>query len=124
MHATGETRRFRPFQRPPTTPTRHSDVYFRGGVARNKPAGKAGSGQEVAMRIVHIGCGAMFLLLSGVIAAPGAEQATALDRGAGTWKTWVISSGKDFRVPPPPDRGATEKEAVEVAKLAASRDKA
>ena len=66
------------------------------------------------MRIVHIGCGAMFLLLSGVIAAPGAEQATALDRGAGTWKTWVISSGKDFRVPPPPDRGATEKEAVEV----------
>ena len=76
------------------------------------------------MRIVHIGCGAMFLLLSGVIAASGAEQATAPDRDAGTWKTWVISSGKDFRVPPPPDRGATEKEAVEVAKLAASRDKA
>jgi hypothetical protein len=54
------------------------------------------------MRIVHIGCGAMFLLLSGVIAAPGAEQATASDRDAGTWKTWVISSGKDFRAPPPP----------------------
>ena len=26
---------------------------------------------------------------------------------AGTWKTWAISSGKDFRVPPPPDAGAT-----------------
>ena len=76
------------------------------------------------MRIVYIGCGAMFLLLSSVIAAPGAELATAPDSDAGTWKTWVISSGKDFRVPPPPDRGETEKEAVEVAKLAASRDKA
>ena len=26
---------------------------------------------------------------------------------AGTWKTWIISSGKDFRVPPPPDAGTT-----------------
>jgi membrane-associated phospholipid phosphatase len=75
------------------------------------------------MRIVHIGCAAIFLLLSGVIAA-SAEQAMAPDRDAGTWKTWVISSGKDFRVPPPPDRGATEKEAVEVAKLTAPRDQA
>jgi membrane-associated phospholipid phosphatase len=29
---------------------------------------------------------------------------------AGTWKTWVISSGKDFRVPPPPDAAATQSE--------------
>src|SRR5262249_10353844 len=40
-----------------------------------------------------------------------------------TWKPWVISSGRDFRAPPP-DRGATAKEAAEVAKLAAARDKA
>ena len=26
---------------------------------------------------------------------------------AGTWKTWIISSARDFRVPPPPDAGAT-----------------
>src|SRR5260370_4332246 len=26
---------------------------------------------------------------------------------AGTWKTWIISSGKDFRLPPPPDAGTT-----------------
>ncbi len=26
---------------------------------------------------------------------------------AGTWKTWIISSAKDFRVPPPPDASAT-----------------
>jgi membrane-associated phospholipid phosphatase len=29
---------------------------------------------------------------------------------AGSWKTWVISSGKDFRVPPPPDAAATKGE--------------
>ena len=29
---------------------------------------------------------------------------------AGTWKTWAISSGKDFRVPPPPDAAATKGE--------------
>src|SRR5260370_33279356 len=26
---------------------------------------------------------------------------------AGTWKAGIISSGKDFRVPPPPDAGTT-----------------
>jgi hypothetical protein len=75
------------------------------------------------MRIVHIGCVAIFLLFSGAIAATRAEQ-TAPDHDAGTWKTWVISSGKDFRVPPPPDLSATEREAIEDEKLAASRDKA
>jgi membrane-associated phospholipid phosphatase len=75
------------------------------------------------MRIVHIGCGAIFLLFSSVIAAPKAEQ-MAPDPDAGTWKTWVIPSGKEFRVPPPPDSSATEKEAAEEAKLASSRDKA
>src|SRR5215469_11134652 len=29
---------------------------------------------------------------------------------AGTWKTWIISSAKDFRVPPPPDAGTTAAE--------------
>src|SRR5262249_50031499 len=29
---------------------------------------------------------------------------------AGAWKTWIISSGKDFRVPPPPNAGATQGE--------------
>src|ERR671926_513339 len=78
----------------------------------------------MAMRVIHIAFGTIFLLLSDVIPAPGAEQAPDLDRDAGNWKTWLISSGKDFRVPPPPDRGATEKEAPEVSKLAAARDKA
>src|SRR5690349_1609055 len=76
------------------------------------------------MRIVHIAFGTILLLLSGSISAPGAEQPAAPDRDAGTWKTWLIPSGKDLRVPAPPDRSATEKELGEVANLAASRDKA
>jgi len=48
---------------------------------------------------------------AGDIAAP--------DRDSGAWKTWIIPSGKEFRVPLLNDRGATEKEAVEVSKLAA-----
>jgi membrane-associated phospholipid phosphatase len=31
---------------------------------------------------------------------------------AGNWKTWVISSGHDFRVPPPPDAAGTQSELV------------
>src|SRR5437764_1253600 len=29
---------------------------------------------------------------------------------AGSWRTWAISSGKDFRVPPPPDAASTKGE--------------
>jgi membrane-associated phospholipid phosphatase len=31
----------------------------------------------------------------------------SIEPNAGNWKTWIISSGKDFRVPPPPDAAAT-----------------
>ena len=30
-----------------------------------------------------------------------------IEPNAGTWKTWIISSGVDYRVPPPPDAAAT-----------------
>ena len=33
-----------------------------------------------------------------------------VEPNAGKWKTWVISSGKDFRVPPPPDSATTQAE--------------
>jgi membrane-associated phospholipid phosphatase len=39
-----------------------------------------------------------------------AQPAAQLEPGAGTWKTWAISSGKDYRVPPPPDAAATKNE--------------
>src|SRR4029077_19204745 len=35
-------------------------------------------------------------------------QSGAIEPKAGTWKTWVIKSGKDLRVPPPPDNSTAE----------------
>ena len=37
---------------------------------------------------------------------------------AGAWKTWVISSGKDFRVPPPPNADTTRSELAWVRDVA------
>jgi len=75
------------------------------------------------MRINQLGIGVIVLLLSGIIPTFAAEQ-VAPDRDAGGWKTWLSPSGKNFRTPPPPDAGTTEKEAAEIGKLAATRDKA
>jgi membrane-associated phospholipid phosphatase len=47
------------------------------------------------------------ILLSGSCAF---AQSDLIEPKAGTWKTWVITSGKDFRVPPPPDTSAAELE--------------
>jgi hypothetical protein len=37
-------------------------------------------------------------------------SARPIEPGAGTWRTWVISSGKDLRLAPPPDDQATKRE--------------
>jgi membrane-associated phospholipid phosphatase len=47
-----------------------------------------------------------------------------LEPGAGKWKTWVISSGKDYRVPPPPGRGETQAELRQVEDLVRHNDAA
>jgi membrane-associated phospholipid phosphatase len=39
-----------------------------------------------------------------------AQSAGSVEPGAGSWRTWIISSGKDFRVPPPPDAAGTQAE--------------
>jgi len=44
--------------------------------------------------------------------------AQSVEPTAGTWKTWVISSGKDFRVPPPPNDDATKAELAWVRDVA------
>jgi len=44
------------------------------------------------------------------------------DADAGNWKTWVITSGKDFRVPPPPDESATRGELAWVADMVAEKN--
>jgi membrane-associated phospholipid phosphatase len=42
-----------------------------------------------------------------VVVPVWAQPAGQIEPNAGTWKTWAISSGKDYRVPPPPDAAAT-----------------
>jgi membrane-associated phospholipid phosphatase len=66
---------------------------------------------------------AVVLLVTGMPLARGG-QAGRVEPQAGTWKTWVIASGQQVRVPPPPDRAATEKELGELAQIAAARDPA
>ena len=56
------------------------------------------------------------ILVSGSCAL---AQSGLIEPDAGTWKTWVISSGEDFRVPPPPDASATAAESVQVRDLMA-----
>src|SRR6516162_7436626 len=41
---------------------------------------------------------------------------------AGSWKNWVIASGREFRVGPPPNDAATAAEIVELKSLASRRD--
>src|SRR3954453_8828818 len=42
-----------------------------------------------------------------IIACAMPALAQQIEPKAGAWKTWFISSGKDFRVPPPHDEGTT-----------------
>ena len=47
------------------------------------------------------------LVLMLVLSARAQDGVGQIEPNAGSWKTWAISSGKDFRVPPPPDAAAT-----------------
>ncbi len=45
-----------------------------------------------------------------------------LEPNAGSWRTWVISSGKDYRVPPPPGNADTRAELRSLADLISHND--
>ena len=45
---------------------------------------------------------ALIILIAGLLHAHAQKMASTEPR-AGSWKTWVIASGEQFRVPPPPD---------------------
>jgi len=47
-----------------------------------------------------------------------------VEPSAGNWKTWVISSGSTFRLPPPPDSEITARELEWVKDCISSRDEA
>ena len=66
----------------------------------------------------------VILLLSGssAFAPPSVAQSGGIEPKAGTWKTWVIPSGQDFRVPPPPDASATAAELEQLRDLVRKND--
>lgn len=51
-----------------------------------------------------------------------AQTSDQIEPNAGTWRTWVISSGEDYRVPPPPNPAATRAELRSLADLISHND--
>jgi len=50
------------------------------------------------------------------------HHAAQIEPNAGNWRTWVISSGKDYRVPPPPGHAETRAELKALAELISHND--
>jgi hypothetical protein len=65
-------------------------------------------------------------ILAATLAAPPAAYANSADiePGAVAWKTWVVSSGKEYRLPAPPNEAASEAEMKLLKEMAARRDAA
>jgi membrane-associated phospholipid phosphatase len=61
---------------------------------------------------------AAFLLAT--LPSPQAEAAGPVDPNAGSWRTWVIPSGRDFRVAPPPGAAETRAELRTLSNLVAA----
>ena len=58
----------------------------------------------------------MFVAIAGALPAH-AEAGDPIEPNAGNWRTWVISSGRDYRVPPPPGAADTQAELRALADL-------
>jgi hypothetical protein len=57
--------------------------------------------------------------------APRVQAASEpVEPAAGSWSTWVLASGSELRLPPPPDEAATRAELDQLQALASRRDAA
>jgi len=54
--------------------------------------------------------------------APSAPASGQIEPNAGNWQTWVISSGRDYRVPPPPGPAETHSELRSLVDLISQND--
>jgi len=64
-------------------------------------------------------------LLAGLVCTASAPLAAGpIEPGAGGWRPWVLASGKELRLAPPPDAQATATELQELRTLAGQRDAA
>src|SRR5262245_35947287 len=65
----------------------------------------------------------LLLTLAVGIASPMTARSEGwIEPNAGHWRTWVISSGVDFRVPPPPTQSETRSELGALAGLLSHND--
>ena len=62
------------------------------------------------------------LFLITLCVLTGGPSPAQIEPGAGSWKTWVIPSGKAYRLPPPPDAKATEAEMKNLLDAQRQRD--
>lgn len=61
------------------------------------------------------------LVVAATPGLAGRPPAGQIEPRAGTWKTWVLSSGSELRLPQPPGRSATRAELRQLRELAAQR---
>jgi len=61
------------------------------------------------------------LILCSLLAG-GAFAQEQIEPRAGAWKTWILQSGSELRLPAPPNRGATEGEIAWLKSFMASAD--
>jgi membrane-associated phospholipid phosphatase len=66
----------------------------------------------------------LLLLCFGMLSPTAAQESTLVEPEAGTWPTWVLESGSQFRVAAPPDDGATADEIAELQAMVDDRDEA
>src|SRR5438552_18142967 len=65
----------------------------------------------------------LVMLMSMAVALSVHAQAEGpIEPNAGLWRTWVISSGRDYRVPPPPGSAETQAELRALATLISHND--
>jgi membrane-associated phospholipid phosphatase len=69
-----------------------------------------------------VGLAGAALLPRGTARAAQIEDGASIEPMAGKWKTWVLRSGDQLRLPPPPDRSATATELAELHTAMDQRD--
>src|SRR5438874_10794215 len=75
---------------------------------------------------VEIGLCGLLVILSLVFSGIGWSQSVSglIEPGAGAWKTWVLSSGSELRIPAPPGWLQTSTEIELLKMLSLRRDQA
>lgn len=78
-----------------------------------------------------IKAGVAAMAVGATVSLPGISPAISvtasdsqIEPNAGTWKTWVLASGSEMRLPAPPDQAATAAEMQTLKTMAAQRDAA